>query len=122
MARDREYIKLINNRRWQALRLSVLEHEPLCRRCAQAGRIRQAREVHHVRPIQAGVTPWERERLAYDPANLMPLCTECHQREHERLGSKGKAEQTSRRKAETSEFMRRFYGEEPGADGAEVTA
>ncbi|MDE5877544.1 MAG: HNH endonuclease [Muribaculaceae bacterium] len=122
MARDREYIKLINNRRWRELRLSVLSREPLCRRCAQAGRVRQAREVHHVQPIQTGVTPWERERLAYDPANLMPLCPECHQREHEHLGSKGKAEQTSRRKAETAEFMRRFYGEELGAEGADVTA
>ena len=116
MARDREYIRLINTRRWQALRLSVLEREPLCRRCAQAGRVRQAREVHHVQPIQTGVTLQERERLAYDPANLMPLCSECHQSEHERLGSKGKAEQTSRRKAATAEFIRRFYGVEPGAD------
>ena len=116
MARDREYISLINTVRWRRLRQSVLEHEPLCRRCVEAGRVRQAREVHHVRPIQTGVTPRERERLAYDPANLMPLCSECHQSEHERLGSKGKAEQTSRRKAATAEFIRRFYGVEPGAD------
>lgn len=58
---------------WRRVREAVLAEEPLCRRCAEAGRTAAATEVDHI----------ERFHGVHDPArldrrNLRPLCTPCH--------------------------------------------
>lgn len=117
MARDPEYISLINSRRWQSLRRRVLTDEPLCRRCQREGRLTSATEVHHARPVQSGIDKEERARLAYDRANLVPLCSECHQRTHIEMKSKGsRKERERRRKEEREDFCRRFYGDDEAED------
>jgi 5-methylcytosine-specific restriction enzyme A len=50
--------------------LAILEREPLCRRCAAAGRVVAATEVDHIHPKRAGGPE------AFD--NLQPLCKPCH--------------------------------------------
>lgn len=111
MARDPEYIALINSRRWQSLRRRVLTDEPLCRRCSREGRLTSATEVHHARPVQSGADAEERKRLAYDRANLVPLCADCHQRVHVEMKSKGStAERKRRQREEAEDFMRVFFG------------
>ena len=56
--------------RWRKLRDWVIAREPVCRLCAQAGRVRPADLVDHIRPLAAGGT--------HHPTNLQPLCRRCH--------------------------------------------
>ena len=60
---------------WRKLRASILQAEPLCRRCAAEGRTRAAEEVHHQQPIA------EAPARRLDPTNLEPLCKPCHSAE-----------------------------------------
>jgi len=58
--------------RWDKIRRHVLASEPVCRRCAAAGRTVLATVVHH-----RDRNPRNNERY-----NLEPLCTACHELEH----------------------------------------
>ncbi len=53
----------------------------LCERCKAKGVIREGKEVHHIIPIEKN---WEL-RFAFD--NLILLCAECHNAEHDRVSS-----------------------------------
>lgn len=53
----------------------------LCERCRARGVIRAGKEVHHIVPIEKN---WDL-RYAFD--NLILLCTECHNAEHDRVSS-----------------------------------
>jgi 5-methylcytosine-specific restriction protein A len=62
-------------RRWsgwqlQQWRKRILEKEPLCRHCDQAGRTTIATEVDHILPLSQGGD--------YNDANACPLCGPCH--------------------------------------------
>jgi 5-methylcytosine-specific restriction protein A len=50
----------------------VLADEPLCRFCAEQGRVTAARDVDHIVPIV------QRPDLRLDRSNLRPLCQPCH--------------------------------------------
>ena len=59
---------------WQKLRQSKLSTDPLCKRCQDKGKTRQADMVHHIRPLKAGGEHrWD---------NLMSLCNKCHREVH----------------------------------------
>lgn len=58
---------------WQKVRLAILAAEPLCRMCAEEGRVTPARDVDHIVPMSEG-------GAKDDPANLRPLCVAHHQR------------------------------------------
>ena len=108
--RSAEYRRLINSARWRRLRAEVLAESPLCPRCAQAGLVRSAAEVHHIVPVESGPTPAARERLAYSRTNLTALCRNCHAEVHREM-LKGSAAETRRRAAEESAaFMERMFG------------
>jgi 5-methylcytosine-specific restriction endonuclease McrA len=66
---------------WTWLKLSRLQRqrEPLCERCAAAGRLAFAELVHHKIPITE-----ETRHLMYDVANLESLCRPCHEHIHGR--------------------------------------
>lgn len=68
----RAYRRLYNNRAWRDRRASLLMAEPLCRYCAQVGRVTAATVADHVAPHRGEV-----ELFAGD---LQPLCTPCHSR------------------------------------------
>lgn len=57
--------------RWRKIRLAVLERDQyLCQVCAENGDIRQATEVDHIVPREAGGTDdWD---------NLQSICHTCH--------------------------------------------
>lgn len=59
---------------WQSMRLAQLASEPLCRYCAQLGRVTPADTVDHRRPHRGN------RALAFDPTNLQSLCKPCHDR------------------------------------------
>lgn len=53
----------------------------LCEKCKANGVIRAGKEVHHIIPIEKN---WE---LRYAFENLILLCSECHNAEHDRVSS-----------------------------------
>lgn len=58
---------------WRRVRARVLQDEPLCRLCAEAGRVTAATDVDHIEPF-AGLD----DPLRLDRRNLRPLCRPCH--------------------------------------------
>ncbi len=57
------------DKRWRRIRNAALAGEPLCRHCAEAGRVTAAVLVDHIVPLPAGT---------HDRENLQPLCQQCH--------------------------------------------
>lgn len=57
-----------NSTRWREIRLVQLQREPLCRHCAEQGRIVPAEQVDH-RNNDSGDNR---------PENLQSLCARCH--------------------------------------------
>lgn len=108
MSRDRDYRRLIGSARWQRLRARCLAARPLCERCQAEGRTRLASEVHHVVPVERGLTAADKARLCYDWHNLRPLCHECHVREHELMGRSGRSQARSAAEARLRQFAERF--------------
>ena len=78
---------IYNSREWKELRIQKLRANPLCERCEQQGFVRSAHSVHHITPIETAATMGEMRRLAFNPANLMSLCDECHHKIHEEMRS-----------------------------------
>lgn len=108
MAKDKDYIRMIHTARWQQLRRAKLTTSPLCERCKEEGRITPAEEVHHITPVEDGLTVREKETLMFDPHNLRALCHDCHVKTHTEIGRSGKAH-TKRRAAEQLErFVKKF--------------
>lgn len=59
---------------WRRLRLTFLDANPLCRFCADTGRVEAATVVDHI------ITIADRPDLRLDWSNLRPLCKPCHDR------------------------------------------
>ena len=111
MAKDKDYIKLINTGRWLRLRRDVLTAHPLCQQCEKEGRVEAATEVHHVRPVEEAVTLSEKRQRMYDPSNLRALCHDCHVKTHTELGRCGK-EATKKRNAEQArQAIKKLFGD-----------
>lgn len=106
MAKDREYNRLIQSRRWRKLRAEHLRASPWCVRCLEDGVRTPATQVHHVRPVES-VPTCERERVAFDRYNLMSLCAECHRAEHNRTDISPVKERERRR----NEILNRMFDE-----------
>ena len=64
---------LYHTKQWKALRLAILRDEPTCRECREAGAIKLATVIDHIRPVRLGGAMWNED-------NLQPLCLSCHQR------------------------------------------
>lgn len=114
MAKDRNYIKLINTQRWRRIRASVLESSPFCEDCMAAGRVSMAMEVHHIIPLESVRDYRRMEELAYDRSNLVALCRACHKARHIAMKSNGKEEKKKRDTQTVRNFASRWYGETPG--------
>jgi len=58
-------------KRWQVLRMAILERDGFrCKDCGLGGRL----EIDHVKPVRT------HPELSYDPDNLQALCPSCHTR------------------------------------------
>lgn len=108
MARDKDYIKLIHAARWVKLRHDKLSRNPICERCEEEGRITPATEVHHITPVEIGVTRQDKERLVYDWHNLRSLCHECHVKTHTEMGRSGKELTKNRAREHLRRFVEKF--------------
>lgn len=75
-----KYAEFYNSSEWKNLRnQKFYDADGLCELCKKNGIIRQGKEVHHIIPIE---TDWSK-RLDYD--NLILLCSDCHNLQHERI-------------------------------------
>lgn len=108
MAKDIVYNKLIHTDRWLRLRRSKLTSNPLCERCKSDGKITPASEVHHVTPVEDGLTAREKETLMFDPHNLKALCHDCHVKTHTELGRSGKAHAKRKAEEQRKRFAKKF--------------
>ena len=108
MAKDKVYNKMIHTARWLRLRRDKLSGFPLCERCEEEGRYTPATEVHHVIPVEHGLTREEKERLMFDYFNLRALCNDCHVKAHIEMGRSGKKQAKGRAKAHLEKFIKRF--------------
>ena len=81
--RRKERQDIYNTKRWKDLRRLMVQEHPLCEDCLKRGVLTPTDEVHHLKsPFRKGLTPEEKERLAYDPNNLVCLCRSCHIKRH----------------------------------------
>jgi 5-methylcytosine-specific restriction protein A len=103
---DENYKKLINTWRWQKLRRAKLSADPLCEECRKMGRAVRAEQVHHIVPIESVRSFEAMKALAYDRANLMSVCKECHAKIHAKTDYKGRI--TRQVRAELDYFERKF--------------
>lgn len=109
MAKDKDYIRLIQSTRWVKLRRRVLTAHPVCQRCDAEGRIGvPATEVHHVTPVEYAATRQGKEQLMFNPANLQALCHACHVQTHVEMGRSGKAATKRRTAALVQAFKEKF--------------
>ena len=75
-----KYAEFYNSTAWKNLRNQKFgDANGLCELCYKEGIIKQGREVHHIIPIEEN---WNK-RLDYD--NLILLCSDCHNKMHERI-------------------------------------
>lgn len=61
---------VLKTKRWQVLRLQILERDEWA--CVDCGTRRGRLEIDHVQPVRT------RPDLAFDPANLATRCPRCH--------------------------------------------
>lgn len=62
---------------WKRKREQILRRDNyLCQWCRRYGRIAEASTVHHIKHVD------EYPELAYEDANLISLCTGCHNKAH----------------------------------------
>lgn len=76
------YIKLMNSRKWRALRLRKLAANPLCEHHLKQGKYVAATVVHHIVEVETGRNEAECRALAFGWHNLMSLCRQCHAEIH----------------------------------------
>lgn len=75
-----KYNSFYNSPEWKLLRnQKFVDSEGLCELCRKNGIISQGKEVHHIKPIEYY---WE---LRLDYNNLILLCNDCHNAQHERI-------------------------------------
>lgn len=75
-----KFDKFYQSKEWQQLRqVKWVAENGLCELCRKNGIIKEAKEIHHVEPITEN---WSK-RLDYD--NLVALCSDCHNAQHERI-------------------------------------
>ncbi len=110
MAKDANYIKLINTQRWRKLRLMKLQAQPLCEceECKEHGRIISATEVHHIVPVESVTTIEQMEALMFDWNNLMSVSNECHARIHAEMFSHTKENVQKANAKRTQRFIDKF--------------
>jgi 5-methylcytosine-specific restriction endonuclease McrA len=73
MAAQGKYHKWYTSARWQKRRTLQLKHEPLCRKCADAGTLSAARVADHVGPHNGDYN-------SFMTGELQSLCFNCHDR------------------------------------------
>lgn len=78
--KDDKHRKFYKSSSWQSLRTYVLKRDRyLCQYCIKVGKITTCNTVHHIIEIKDDFNK------ALDMDNLITLCHECHNKEHNRF-------------------------------------
>lgn len=79
------YQDIYQDRRWKKLRAWHVRNHPLCQDCSEMDppRVTAIQEVHHIIPWETGSTPAQQDDLAFDPDNIVSLCTHHHKKRHQ---------------------------------------
>lgn len=107
--RDEHYTQWMNSREWRNLRTVTLRAHPLCAACSRRGIVTSATEVHHIRPVESGRDIETRRALAFDPANVEPLCHACHIEAHKAMGKGTREENEQRHANNVKEFTEKYF-------------
>jgi 5-methylcytosine-specific restriction protein A len=86
----------------------LAETKYLCENCLAKGRTTPAAVVHHVKPVEAGISDMQMRSLCFDYSNLQSLCHECHNEAHRELKSYAKESVKNRNTQRTGLFVSRF--------------
>lgn len=84
----------------------------LCERCLQKDITTPATEVHHITPVETGMTETHMKALCFDSDNLQALCRACHKQAHIELQSYTKKETQKRNDEKTKHFVNSFLRDE----------
>lgn len=84
----KERMSIYNTARWRELRRLKLQRDPLCEICLKKDIVKPADDIHHIVSFMSTNDPVQRKFLAFDFANLMSLCDECHQEVHSKQSTK----------------------------------
>lgn len=92
LIRSGKIVRFYKSAEWLALRGEVLEEYHFeCQRCLAAGRVTRAEMVHHVNEVKRrpdlALCKTFRGADGVEHANLLPLCNECHNAVHDKLGA-----------------------------------
>lgn len=109
MSRNPKYIKMIQSYKWRCLRQKKIASQPLCERCVDEGRSTLASEVHHVKPVETGLTYHEMHSLMFDYSNLMSVCKHCHVSLHKELESFSKEIVKANQARDSKRFIDQFF-------------
>lgn len=111
MAKDADYRRMIHTARWRKLRSAALaRNHGLCAECERHDRWTAATDVHHIRPVEEGATPAQKEMLMFSPSNLVALCHACHVRIHTEMGRGGKAANARRTSEKLAMWWEGVFG------------
>ncbi len=105
-----DYQKLINCDRWRRLRNWYISQHPLCERCLKDGIYTSAQCVHHIQPVEDSRNKTEMAALAYNPNNLMALCTPCHVAIHKEMGKSTTEKKRERKEQRVERAMELLFG------------
>lgn len=109
MGKRTTYDRLIQSTAWRKLRKSILRETPLCTDCLEKDMNTSATDVHHIRPVEAGVGDAEMESLCFDRTNLVALCHECHNERHRKMKSHSKESIQESNRRTTDAFCKKFF-------------
>ena len=114
MSRDKNYQRLLNDKRWREVKTQVWRRaNGLCERCIREGKaagvpdgyITPGVDCHHIRPVESGRTVMEMEQLCYNSANIELLCIPCHIKTHQEMRSHTKEYHRENYKKARNRFM-----------------
>ena len=108
MAKDANYIKMINSKRWKLLRLRKMQTNPLCEICMINDKITPTKEIHHITPVESVRLIVQMEALMFDYNNLMSLCSRCHNEIHAEMFSHTKENVRKANDRRTQRFIDKF--------------
>lgn len=109
MSRNPNYVKLIQSYKWRCLRQKKIAAQPLCERCLEDDRTTLADAVHHIKPVETGLTYQEMKDLMFSFDNLMSVCNPCHSTIHKELNSFDVQTIKDNQERNTQRFIDRFF-------------
>ena len=113
MSRDPRYQRLLNNKRWIAVKRLVWQRAGgLCERCKRDGiaergvpYITPGVDCHHIKPVEGATTEDEMRERCYDDRNIELLCVACHIKTHQEMRSHTKEKVAENKARARRRFM-----------------